>query len=153
MSSAWRRVLFYLKRSSAALALPYFSPCTEFLILPYFEYAIQAAHPGQSRDAKALEKVQKLSLKFMKGRRHVPYKVAFKQLRLFSLTHRRIRGDLIPIFKITHNLLEFSMESIFTHPIRKGLRDHHVPPTEMLYAPSKVRLHHSGCPILEETAG
>ncbi len=28
----------------------------------------------------------------------------------------------------------------------------HVPPTAMLYAPSPIRLHHSGCPILEQTA-
>ncbi len=46
-------------------------------------------------DAEALEEVQKLALKFVKGLRHVPYEAAFKQLLLFSLTHRRIRGDLI----------------------------------------------------------
>ncbi len=41
-----------------------------------------------------------------------------------SLTHRRIRGDLIAMFKITHGLLEFPMESTFTHPSREVLRGH-----------------------------
>ncbi len=55
---------------------------------------------------------------------HVPYEAAVKQLRQFSLTRRRIRGDLIAMFKITHGLLEFPMESTFDHPTRKGLRGH-----------------------------
>ncbi len=74
--------------------------------------------------AKALLKVQKLALKFVKGLRHVPYEAALIQLRLFSLTHRRLRGDLIAMFKITHGLLEFPMASTFVYPTRKGLRGH-----------------------------
>ncbi len=82
-------------------------------IRPHLEYAIQATHPILCRDAEAQEKVQKFDLKFVKGLRHVPYEAALKQLRLFSLTHRRIRGGLIAIFKITHDLLEFPMASTF----------------------------------------
>ncbi len=61
--------------------------------------------------AEALEKAQKLALKFMKGLQHVPYKTALKELRKFSLTHRRIRGVRIAKFKATHCLLEFPMAS------------------------------------------
>ncbi len=49
---------------------------------------------------------------------------AREQLRLFSLTHRRIRGDLISMFNINHGSLEFPIESTFTHPTRKVLRGH-----------------------------
>ncbi len=80
--------------------------------------------PILCRDAEALEKVQKLALKFVKGLRHVPYEAALKQLRLFSITHRRIHGDLIGMFRITHGLLEFPMAFVFAHPTRKGLRGH-----------------------------
>ncbi len=76
--------------------------------------------PILSRDAEALEKVQKL----MKGLRRVPYEAALEQLRLFSLAHWRIRGDIISLFTITHGLLEFPMEPTFAHPTRKELRDH-----------------------------
>ncbi len=109
-------MLFYLKRSFVAL-----TP-TIFLLL--YILNIQATHAILSRDAEALEKVQKLGLKFMKDLRHVPYEAALQQLRIFSLTHRRIRGDLNSMFKITHGLLEFPMESTFTHPADKGLRGH-----------------------------
>ncbi len=83
-------------------------------------------HPFQclSRDAKAWKKAQKLVLKFEKGLRPVPYEASLKLFRLFSLTHRRIRGDLIAMFNITHGLREFLMESTFGQPTRKGLRGH-----------------------------
>ncbi len=66
--------------------------------------------------------VQKLALKFVKRLRHVPCDAALQQLQLVSLAHRRIRGDLMSMFMITHGLLEFPMESTFVHPTRTGLR-------------------------------
>ncbi len=42
--------------------------------------------PILSRDAEALENVQKLALKFVKGLRHVPNEAALQQPQLFSLT-------------------------------------------------------------------
>ncbi len=38
------------------------------------------------------------------------------------LTHRRISGDLIAMFKITHGLLKFPMASTFVYLTRQGLR-------------------------------
>ncbi len=102
----------------------YFSPLYKTFIRPHLEYAIHATHPILCRDAEALKKVQKLALKFVKGLRHVSYEAALKQLFLFSLTHRRIHGDLTPMFKITHGLLEFPMVPTFAHPTRKGLCGH-----------------------------
>ncbi len=117
-------MLFYLKRSFAAHTPSIFLPLFKTFLRPHLEYAIQATHPILCRDAEALEKVQKLALKFVKGFRHVPYEAAPKQLCLFSLTHRRIRGDLIAMFKFTHRLLEFPMASTFVYPTCQGLRGH-----------------------------
>ncbi len=119
-----RRMMVNLKQSFAALIPSIFLPPYRIFIRPNLEYAIQASHLILSRDVEALEKVQKLALKFVKGLRHVQCEAALQQLRLFFLTHRRIRGDLISMFKITYGLLEFPMESTFTHPSRKGLRGH-----------------------------
>ncbi len=55
---------------------------------PNFECAIQAFHPILSRDAEALEKLQKLALKLVKGLWHVPNEAALQQPRLISLTNR-----------------------------------------------------------------
>ncbi len=82
-------MLFYLKRPFAALT-PNISPLYKTFILPHLEYTIQATHTILCRDAEALEKVQMLALKFVKGLRHVPYEAALKQLRLFYLTHESV---------------------------------------------------------------
>ncbi len=142
----------YLKRSYAALTPVFFLPT--FLSVHIFNMLFK--QPILLHDAEVLEKVQKLALKFVKGRRHVPYGAALKQLRLYYLTHRRIRGDLISMFKITHGLLELPM--VFTsNPQRATRPSQLVPPTGRLYAPSPICLHHSGItihlPILEQIAG
>ncbi len=64
-----RRMLFNLKRSFAALTPSIFLRLYKFFIQPHLEYAIQATHPVLFRDTEALEKVQKLTLKFVKGLR------------------------------------------------------------------------------------
>ncbi len=43
----------------------------------HLKYAIQASPPIPSYEAKAVEKVQKVALKFAKGIRHVSYETAF----------------------------------------------------------------------------
>ncbi len=68
-----RRMLFYLKRSVATLTPSIFLPLYKAFIHPHLEYAIQASSPILSRDCQALESVQNLALKFVKGLRHVPY--------------------------------------------------------------------------------
>ncbi len=116
-----------MKRSFAALTPSNFRPFEQNFIRPHLEYAIAASHPIPRQrpiGKRACSSEKKLALRFLKGCRYVPYEAAVQHLRLFSLTHRRICGDLISMFKITHGLLEFPIESIFTYPVRKGLQDH-----------------------------
>ncbi len=56
--------------------------------------------------------------------RHVPYETALQRLRFFSLVRRRIRGDLICMYRIMHGLLDFPCETVFAAPTRIGLRSH-----------------------------
>ncbi len=107
--------------SSWPLPALFFPPCTQFLSGHILNMLFR--HPIQPRDAEALGKVQTLTVKFVKGLRYVPYEAAPQQLRLFSLTHRRILGEC-PCSKIIHGLLVFPMESTFTPLTRKGIRAH-----------------------------
>ncbi len=60
----------------------------------------------------------------MKGLRHVPYETTLQRLQLFSLARRRIRGDLICMYKKMHGLLDFPRDAVFAAPTRIGLRGH-----------------------------
>ncbi len=104
-----RRMLFYLKRSFATQTPRVFLLLYKAIIRPHLEYAIHASSPFLSLDCQALGSVQKLAVKFVKGLRHVPYETALQRLHLFSLVRRRIRGDLICMYKIMHGLTRLSM--------------------------------------------
>ncbi len=114
-------MLFYLKRSFAVLTPSIFLPLYKAFIHPHLEYTIQATSPILSRDCQTLESVQNLAVKFVKGLLHVPYETALQRLQLFSLIRRRIRGDLICMYKIMHGLLDFPCDAVFAAPTRIGL--------------------------------
>ncbi len=65
--------------------------------------------------------------------RHDPYKAAIKQLLLLYLTSRRIRSDLMSMYRISHGLLEFPTETAFNHLTRPGLCGH-----AFKYSPAKM---------------
>ncbi len=66
-----RGMLFYLKRSFAALTPSIFLPLYKTFIRPHL-----FKQPILCRNVEALEKMQKLALKFVNGLRHVPYEAA-----------------------------------------------------------------------------
>ena len=72
------------------------------LVRPILEYASSAWAPILKRDMDALEKVQRRFTKFISGLGNMSYQDRLKELNLFSIKHRRKRGDQIEMFKIVH---------------------------------------------------
>ena len=73
-------------------------------IRPHLEYSVQAWSPYFQKDIKCLEKVQRRATKMVPAVRRKQYDVSLKELKLFPLEVRRIRGDLIEVYKILHGL-------------------------------------------------
>jgi len=70
------------------------------LIRPKLEYCIQAWKPYFKKDINILERVQKRATKMINGFSEFKYETRFKKLGLTTLETRRLRGDLIEVFKI-----------------------------------------------------
>ena len=67
---------------------------------PHLEYCIQAWRPYLQKDIKLLEGVQHRATRMIANFRNMSYEHRLSRLRLTTLETRRLRGDLIEVFKI-----------------------------------------------------
>jgi len=84
------------------------------LVRPHLEYSVQAWSPHLKKDIFLLEKVQRRATKMIGSLRRHSYEERLSILKLTTLETRRLRGDLIEVFKIMHNLYDVNYRNFFT---------------------------------------
>ena len=70
------------------------------LVRPIMEYAIQAWSPKFLKDSDKLEKVQRRATKLVPEYKDLPHEVRCARLGIPLLTEKKIREDMIEVFKI-----------------------------------------------------
>lgn len=108
----------FLYKNSTSLLQLYKS-----LVRPKLEYCIQVWRPYLRRDIDLIEKVQKRATKMIIGDAEVGYEDRLKLLKLTSLETRRLRGDLIQVFKILKGIDNIDCNIYFVKS-HTGLRGH-----------------------------
>ena len=84
---------------------------------------MQAWSPHLVKDKDYLEQIQRRATKLVKGFKKLTYEDRLKQLGIYSLEKRGLRGDVIEVYKILNDKAwtkPFSQPALDTH----GLKGH-----------------------------
>ena len=90
-----------------------FSTVFKSLVRPHIEYANQVWSPYLMKHITALENVQRRATKLIPGYKEFDYKERLKRLNLPTLSYRRLREDMIEIYKLLTGKYDYTVTSNF----------------------------------------
>ena len=85
-------------------------------VRPHLEYASVVWNPYLIRQSKMIENVQRRATRLLTECKNMSYEERLKFLQLHSLKGRRVRGDLIQVYKIVNGMDKLSVETFFSFP-------------------------------------
>ena len=97
------KVLAVTRRTFECLDKEIFCLLFKGLVRPHLEYAAPIWSPYLVKHKNMIENVQRRATKLVPGLSHLSYGERLRILDLPTLAYRRVRGDMIQVFKLTHS--------------------------------------------------
>ena len=83
------------------------------LVRPLLEYAVQCWSPYLQQDIDLLERVQRRATKLVPTIAHLPYEMRCRELGIQTLRDRRVRGDMIEVYKLLNGMENIDYRNFF----------------------------------------
>lgn len=99
-------ILGIIKRNFMCLSTDAFICLYKSMVRSHLEYAEPVWSPHYQEYIEMIERVQMRATKLLPGLRNKSYSARLKSLNLPTLKFRRLRGDLIEMYKIVHNIYD-----------------------------------------------
>ena len=94
------------------------------LIRPKLEYASVVWSPHRKKDIYKLERIQRIATKMVPELRNLEYMDRLKEMELPTLEERRVRGDMITLYKLINGMDVLDREDLLLPARAQGLRGH-----------------------------
>jgi len=127
-------ILRYIRRSVASRLRDVLLPLYFALVRPHLEYSVQFWAAQFKKDEELLETVQRRATKMMRRLERLSYKEMLRELGLFILKKRRLRGDLLTAYKyLNHGCEEDGARFFSVVPIGRTRDNGHKPNHKKLH--------------------
>lgn len=122
------RIMGTIRRTYTYLDEKTFSYLYKALVRPHLEYGASIWNPYQQKDINVIENVQRRATKQIPGLKELSYENRLRKLKLPTLKHRRLRGDMIQVYKLTHGYYDTPVaEGFLKINVNKRTRSHSLP--------------------------
>ena len=108
------KMIGIIKRTFMHMDKDIFSMLYKAFVRPHLEYGNIIWYPRLKRQSAALERVQRRATKLVKGIQNLSYEDRLRFLEIPTLKTRRLRGDLIQVYKIFNNIDDIPVNKFFT---------------------------------------